>query len=673
LIENCPLLHRTAGDTERRYHLRYYKTGICVYDTDNRGFCAKNGAHCAFAHGQNDLRNPLYDIHEMTLHNSNLDDQENNSMMNGYSNSLDKDRNALNEDPRWQDTAFVLSNYKTELCKKPPRLCRQGYACPQYHNSKDKRRTPKLFKYRSTPCPAVKQQDDWGDSNQCESKDSCHYCHTRTEQQFHPEIYKSTKCNDIQTTSFCPRGPFCAFAHNDQEMNAERELSMESASDLVNMLNNAFANVSAGVLDKSSTLNASTNSNNSTNGISNMVNHFNSNQQLNQQFQSSNSISINNQQHQQQQQNNGNFMPSSVPTHFSFSELAASVGLRSQPTSGLGIRRENSPPMLSTHNHNNNLGPIARPRSYSSSHTSNLHHNLNSITREQILNSYFKNSIEEKATVNGLTQQQSNAMPMRKVSTPSALFATSSNAQQFNLQSNLVNTNSNSHMGGSSIQNSSSNPFFQNLDTTNSTVGSVVHSLACLDDLSLDDVEESIEKGLANSSLLDEQRNIRQNNPANLVRSSSNLINNNNNNNNGGTAPMNIPGASQRTDMGNISSPLVGFGQSPLSTASLNHNVSSSVGSSLYDFASHSNMSPTSQQQHLNLIQQQQQQQQQHNQQQILMNEIHRLRDELALTNSKRLKYEEELELAKKACEFWKNEAEKAKIEKHDDIGRRNL
>lgn len=60
----------------------------------------------------------------MTIHNSSLDDQENGNM-NGFSTSLDKDRNALNEDPRWQDTAFVLANYKTELCKKPPRLCRQ--------------------------------------------------------------------------------------------------------------------------------------------------------------------------------------------------------------------------------------------------------------------------------------------------------------------------------------------------------------------------------------------------------------------------------------------------------------------------------------------------------------------------------------------------------------------
>ena len=39
----------------------------------------------------------------------------------------------------------------------------------------------------------------------------------RTEQQFHPEIYKSTKCNDIQNTSYCPRGAFCAFAHLEQE------------------------------------------------------------------------------------------------------------------------------------------------------------------------------------------------------------------------------------------------------------------------------------------------------------------------------------------------------------------------------------------------------------------------------------------------------------------------
>lgn len=46
------------------------------------------------------------------------------------------------------DTNYVLSSYKTEPCKKPPRLCRQGYACPHYHNTRDRRRSPRKFRYR---------------------------------------------------------------------------------------------------------------------------------------------------------------------------------------------------------------------------------------------------------------------------------------------------------------------------------------------------------------------------------------------------------------------------------------------------------------------------------------------------------------------------------------------
>lgn len=58
----CPYLHRTAGDTERKYHLRYYKTGICIHETDARGHCLRNGLHCAFAHGPLDLRPPVCDV-----------------------------------------------------------------------------------------------------------------------------------------------------------------------------------------------------------------------------------------------------------------------------------------------------------------------------------------------------------------------------------------------------------------------------------------------------------------------------------------------------------------------------------------------------------------------------------------------------------------------------------
>ncbi|KAF8570886.1 hypothetical protein P879_05730 [Paragonimus westermani] len=117
----------------------------------------------------------------------------------------------------------VLACYKTELCKKPPRMCRQGYSCPFYHNGKDKRRAPDRSHYRSTPCPAVRPGDEWQDSGLCEAGDACVCCHTRTEQQFHPEIYKSTKCNDVINSGYCPRGPFCAFAHCDAELTTGRD------------------------------------------------------------------------------------------------------------------------------------------------------------------------------------------------------------------------------------------------------------------------------------------------------------------------------------------------------------------------------------------------------------------------------------------------------------------
>ncbi|VDN01977.1 unnamed protein product [Thelazia callipaeda] len=207
--DSCGFLHRVAGDVERKYHLRYYKTALCVHPTDARGICTKNGPHCAFAHSVPDIRQAVHDCQDNQ--NGALLDPEN------------RDRTSfVVEDPLWHDQDHVLSCYKTEQCKKPARLCRQGYACPYYHNSKDRRRPPAVHKYRSTPCPTAKTADEWLEPEQCENGDECGYCHTRTEQQFHPEIYKSTKCNDMLDHGYCPRAVFCAFAHHDSELHVQR-------------------------------------------------------------------------------------------------------------------------------------------------------------------------------------------------------------------------------------------------------------------------------------------------------------------------------------------------------------------------------------------------------------------------------------------------------------------
>lgn len=97
LSRRCPYLHRTAGDTERRYHLRYYKTSTCVYETDSRGYCVKNGPHCAFAHGPHDLRAPAYDIRELQ---GQQDDED--RLVSPLVGSLEREKGVLVDDTRWQ-------------------------------------------------------------------------------------------------------------------------------------------------------------------------------------------------------------------------------------------------------------------------------------------------------------------------------------------------------------------------------------------------------------------------------------------------------------------------------------------------------------------------------------------------------------------------------------------
>ncbi|CAN7999873.1 unnamed protein product [Ixodes pacificus] len=205
--DDCSFLHRTLGDTERRYHPRYYKTVICVHEAGTQGHCSKNGPHCAFAHGLQDLRNPVYGSVECRI------------LRLGLWLPPECWATFLHEDPSWQDVGSVLTHYKVQPCLRPPHLglCRMGLACPNYHDRRDRRRSPANHHYSSTPCPSVRQGTEWSDADRCAEGDLCSFCHGRTEQKFHPEIYKSTMCNDFQRTNYCPRGPFCSFAHSEHE------------------------------------------------------------------------------------------------------------------------------------------------------------------------------------------------------------------------------------------------------------------------------------------------------------------------------------------------------------------------------------------------------------------------------------------------------------------------
>lgn len=73
-----------------------------------------------------------------------------------------------------------------------------------------------VYIFRTTPCPSVKNGGVWGELSNCINGDSCAYCHTRIELLFHPEMYKSTKCYNLEQAGYCLHGIFCAFAHDDR-------------------------------------------------------------------------------------------------------------------------------------------------------------------------------------------------------------------------------------------------------------------------------------------------------------------------------------------------------------------------------------------------------------------------------------------------------------------------
>ena len=70
-----------------------------MYETDSRGYCIKNGPHCAFAHGPHDIRPPVYDVRE--LQGVGLDDED-RLVSPSLVGSLEKERGVLVDDPRWQ-------------------------------------------------------------------------------------------------------------------------------------------------------------------------------------------------------------------------------------------------------------------------------------------------------------------------------------------------------------------------------------------------------------------------------------------------------------------------------------------------------------------------------------------------------------------------------------------
>lgn len=249
------------------------------------------------------------------------------------------------------------------------------------------------------------------------------------------------------------------------------------------------------------------------------------------------------------------------------------------------------------------LGPIARPRSYSTSHTisSSLSHNNPLGSGNSLLSSYFKTTPEDSNAIGSNGTQRKNSLTLG--GTP------------------LLGTNSPSIFGTLHSESQFSSSFRSaGYPTPAETVESVVGS--ALDDLSLDDIHNQMEAGLEKES--------QQHSNNNGTDSGDHLISHMSRNTMlGSTAPVNIPGKALKSssningssrqiisrhkgarigeghrNIGNLSPPL---GASPLtSIGNHQHGLSpfprsnsvaagTSVTSSFYDFMSGANLSPSNQ------------------------------------------------------------------------------
>ena len=71
------------------------------------------------------------------------------------------------------------------------------------------------------------------------------------------------QCHDVFTNQYCPRGPFCAFAHTDAEMQINRNLPLEA--NLADILSNVLPSGSSTSLSSTSILPKSESNNNNNN------------------------------------------------------------------------------------------------------------------------------------------------------------------------------------------------------------------------------------------------------------------------------------------------------------------------------------------------------------------------------------------------------------------------
>lgn len=170
LGNRCRYCH---SQEEFLYHPLVYKLSKCRFSSNVSGICSKRGIFCANYHGEDDSREVL------------------------------------------SKETFDLVRYKTEQCKI--RNC-DGVYCFNYHSLTERRRNPQDFKYSPKPCINIYKGGIFQSLENCPKKDGCGFSHSKTEMQYHKDIFKSKDCKSINCSH-----PYCSFNHIDNSQTSYQE------------------------------------------------------------------------------------------------------------------------------------------------------------------------------------------------------------------------------------------------------------------------------------------------------------------------------------------------------------------------------------------------------------------------------------------------------------------
>lgn len=237
---HCRFAHSTE---EVIYHPSKYKTQLCSHplavDESGRSHCTGYGIHCAKAHGESDLRTPIFEEAD----DSGGTSTRQYTMEDFYTF-------VCPEIERVAERIFYMYYYKTEPCKGFPWNCQcNGF---DYHRPEERRRGPDIT-YLPIACPNVKPylNSEWGNPSLCEDPPSlppgtlphdqshprgpggekCEYAHTLLELMYHPQVYKTGLCDHFDEHDVskwrCVWKRRCAHAHGRGDLRSKEEAMEE--------------------------------------------------------------------------------------------------------------------------------------------------------------------------------------------------------------------------------------------------------------------------------------------------------------------------------------------------------------------------------------------------------------------------------------------------------------